>query len=276
MTHLAVGLDALGPEASLTLDTVSFSSRPRRWTLAETVPYQTRAGAWPQGDDGFTTMPVTAVRGGTPSVFLPTRLELTDWFPTPYVTVAGVPFAVETAPARVRHTATGGMETLSLALPPDAREICLLTAAAVPATEPWGIDWAHPRPVESLNVPEKVLCEIRYAEGPADWVLPLDAATGTWGLRRGVSVSVVHPDPARQATELRLQDRMQTASLAIAGVTIRRGQARVAEPTWEALRYGPLPPDPLARLGPLRGSQPGFAGRRSARSTFRAAAHCDG
>jgi hypothetical protein len=257
VTQLAVGLDCLGPDASLVLDTLVFSSRQRRWALAETVEYEIRSRAWPAGAGGFVTAPAT-VAGGQPSAFLLSRLELTDWFTAPEVTVAGVPFVVETDPSRISQTATARMEALSVALPAAAREICLLVAAAAPATEPWGIDWAHPRPVEVLDVPEKVLYEVCYAEGPPDWLLPLDAATGTWGLRRGVSVSVVHPDPTRQATELRLHDRMQTASLAIAGVTIRHGEPRVAEPDWAALSYAPPPPGALTALGPLRSSQPGF------------------
>jgi len=256
VTQLAVGLDCAGMEASLTLDTLAFSSRPRRWRLTESLAYQTRPSPWPDGQDGFSTAPVT-VHGGQASAFLLPRLELVDWFSAPQVTVAGIPFAVEADPARIPQTATARSAWLGLALPADAREVCLLVAAAAPATEPWGIDSLHPRPVESLDVPEKVVCEIRYADGPPDWVLPLDAESGTWGLRRGIGVALVHPDPARQAAELRLHDRMQTASLAVAGVTVRRGQVSVAEPGWQALAYPPPPADALAALGPLQGSLPG-------------------
>ena len=78
----------------------------------------------------------------------------------------------------------------------------------------------------------------RPERGPADRVLPLDAASGRCGMKRGLSVNLVHPNPARQATELVLHDRMQTASFTILGVTCRDGKPLVAEPGWDHLAYG--------------------------------------
>jgi len=236
-THLAVGLDSAGPEATMALSAVTFSTRPRQWTMAEALSYQARDEAWAAGQGGFTSSTAAPVGGGT-SAFLTKRLELSDWFSASHITVGGVPFEVTTDPALVLHTATADLDTQSLALPPDATEVYLLTAAALPATEPWGLNWRVPRPVEVLDVPEKVYYEIRYADGPADRVLPLDATSGQWGMKRGLSVNVVHPDPARQATELVLHDRMQTASFAILGTTHRTDQPRIAEPGWDHLTFG--------------------------------------
>ncbi len=129
----------------------------------------------------------------------------------------------------------------------------LLVANSAPPTEPWGIDWAHPKPQEILDVPEKVCYEIRYDSGPPDRVLPLDAVTQQWGLRRGLSVSVVHPDPSRRATELVLHDRMQTASFAILAATLRTAEPRLRAPDWESLAYGTVPADAL------RAARPGVA-----------------
>ncbi|MGE5531385.1 MAG: hypothetical protein ACM3VW_04620, partial [Bacteroidota bacterium] len=71
-THLAVGLDCSGDEASLTLDTVGFSSRPPRWSLAQVLPYEYASMRWPGG-----TGPVT-ITGGSGSPFLAKRLGLSD------------------------------------------------------------------------------------------------------------------------------------------------------------------------------------------------------
>ena len=234
VTHLAVGLDCDGDEARLSLEGVQFSSRPHCWPVAQMLAYEPRTQAWPAGREGFTTGPVN-VSGGIPSAFLPQRLGISDWFTAPEVSVAGVPFVVPQEPTAVTQTPTADFGALTLKLPAGVREVYLLTAAMAPATEPFGIDWQHPRPVETLDVPEKVVCEVRYATGPPDEVLPLDAETASWGMRRGLGVCVVHSDPQRQATELVLHDRMQTAAFAVLGAAMLTGAPRVAEPTWEGL-----------------------------------------
>lgn len=244
--YLAIGVDCLATPAALTLGNLTFTSSPRRWTVAETLPYEARAGAWTDGEGGFRVLPQTST-GGQASPFLLQRLDLEDWFTAGEVTVNGVPFRVPTDPAQVAVTGTAGFGELTFPLPAGTGEVYLLAAAAAPPTEPWGIDWANPRPQDLLNVPEKVYYEIRYAQGPPDRVLPLDAASGQWGLRRGLSVSVVHPDPKRKATALVLHDRMQTASFGIVGATLRTGAALVAEPTWKALSYPTPPPGALAK-----------------------------
>lgn len=251
-THLAVGVNSAGDEAELTLDTVTFASRPAQWALAQVLPYEVRTGPY-HGADGFTATP-TQITGGSGSPFLAKRLGLKDWFTTPEITVNDVPFVVATDPAQISQTATSDFDTLSMKLAPGAKEVYLLTAAVAPPTEPWGLDYADPRPIETLDVPEKVFYEIRYASGPADRVLPLDVQTGQWGMKRGLSVTVVHPDPTRKATELVLSDRMQTASFAIVGATMLQGTPRVTEANWKSLSYAPPPANALAKatsLAPL-------------------------
>ena len=236
-TQLAVGLDCDGDEARLTLDSISFSSRPLRPSVRQSLEYEPLAGEWPPGKDGFLVAPAE-IRGGRPSPFLAQRLASSDWFQADRIRVGGVPLAVERDLGRIQHSPLATFGDLRLKLPPGVREVYLLVAAATPATEPWGIDPARPKLQEVLDVPEKVFFEVRYGAGPADRVLPLDAATGKWGLRRGLSLSVVHPDPARHATELLLADRMQTAMFAIVGVTLRTAAPRIAEPSWNELSRG--------------------------------------
>ncbi|MBM3501367.1 MAG: hypothetical protein FJX74_22160, partial [Armatimonadetes bacterium] len=249
-TQLAVGLDSDGDAAAMTLDSVTFSSTPARWPLAQVLPYETREGAWPAGRESFTVLPPAT--GPRPSPFLGQRLGLADWFGAREITVEGVPFTVAAEAGEVPQTGAAALTALTLAIASDAAEVYLLTAAAAPPTEPWGIDWQHPRAVDRLSVPEKVVCEIRYADGPPDFVLPLDAATGQWGLKRGLGVHVVHPDTARRPTELRLHDRMQTAAFAILGATALAAAPRVPEPSWEALAY---PAPPAGALAALKGAR---------------------
>ena len=255
--QLAVGLDSLSGEAALTLDTIRFSSRPPRWKVAEVVACERRDVPWPGGKDGFVAEPVRVV-GGKPSAFFLLRMQLADWFDSPHVTVAGVPFEVPTEAGQVAQTGTENFGALTLPLPPGAREVYLLTANSAPATEPWGVNPKHPRPQEILDVPEKLFFEIRYDTGLPDHVLPLDLASGRWGMRRGLGVSVVHPDPARRATELILHDRMQTASFAIVAATVRREAPRVAEPNWDSLPVSPVPAHALSgeRQSPAPASEP--------------------
>ncbi|MBI5684930.1 MAG: hypothetical protein HZC54_07605 [Verrucomicrobia bacterium] len=245
-TQLAVGLDCLSGEAKLTLDTIRFTSRPARWKIEESLAHERRDAPWPAGKDGFVAEPVR-VANGSASSFLLQRMGLTGWFESPHVTVADVPFEVPPEAGQVTQSGTANFGTLTLKLPANVREVYLLTANTAPPTEPWGVDWKHPKPQETLDVPEKVFYEIRYDSGPSDRVLPLDAATGRWGMKRGLGVNVVHPDPARRATELVLHDRMQTANFAIVAATMRQDTPRVKEPNWDHLAYPSPPRHALAR-----------------------------
>ena len=248
-TQLAVGLDCLSGLVKLTLDTVRFSSRPRRWRVAEMLTHQHCNAAWPRGKEGFVAEPIR-VSGGRPSAFFAQRIGLADWFSSTHVTVAGVPFEVWAEVGEIAQSGTDNFGTLSLSLPQGVREVYLLTANSAPPTEPWGIDWKRPKPQEVLDVPEKVYYEIRYDSGPPDHVLPLDVTTKRWGMKRGLSINAVHPDPTRRATELILHDRMQTASFAIVAATMLRDEPRIEEPHWDHLAYGPVP------AGALKGARP--------------------
>jgi len=249
VSQIAVGLDAAGPQATLWLADLAFGSAEPRWEVADVLPYEVRAGAWPAGQDGFTAAPVE-VEGGQPSAFLARRMGLASWFSAPEISVGGVPFSVPTEIGALRQTGTGDFGELRIALPADVREVYLLTANTAPSTEPWGIDAARPRPQEMLDVPEKVVLELRYADGPPDLVLPLDAASGRWGMKRGLGVCVAHPDPARQPQELLLREGMQTAAFAIVGASFSTNAPRVAEPGWSGLRYPAPPADPFPAAPP--------------------------
>jgi len=255
-TQLAVGLDATGDAATVTLGPVTFSSGPPIWPVAELLPYEVRADPWPAGRDGWT--PLTDLPApGRPSLMLAARLGVADWFAGPHVTVAGAPFEAVAEAGQAPHTGTAALGAVEISLPPDASEVYVLSAVAAPPTEPFGIDYQQPRPMEVLAEPEKVVCEIRYAEGPPDEMLPIDLGSGAWGLRRGLSVCVVHPDASRRPTALVLHDGMRTADFAILAATVRTDAPRVAEPSWSELAYASPPAGATAALGRPRGAVPG-------------------
>ena len=262
-THLAVGLDADGEQAELTLTEPVFSSVPRQWQVHDVLDYQRRTGL----PDGFQLLGPAV--GGRSAQLLSPKLGLSDWFETTEVSVDGVPFQVAVS-GELRQTGTAERGELRLALPATAAEIYLLTAVAAPPTEPFGIDPKQPRPIERLDVPEKAVVELRYRTGPPDELLPIDAAAKAWGFRRGLAVHVIHPDPARQATELIVHDRMTTASLAIVGATAGK-TARVPEPMVADLRY-PTPPagavEHLALDDPKTWQRFGYSGLGAERPPF--------
>ena len=237
VTQLAVGLDSHREDTTLTLARITFSSKPIGRSVSELLPYQVRDEPWPAGKGGFTTLPAADL-GGRPSAFLCQRVGVKDWFEKPQISIAGVPFRVTAYPTAVRQTGTAAIEALTLPLPGTASEVYVLTANTAPATEPWGIDWRRPRPLEWLDVPEKVYYEVKYASGPPDRMLPLDAEARRWGMRRGLAVTVVRPDPARKATQLILHDRMQNTAFAVLGATVYAGIPRLKEPGWEGLHHG--------------------------------------
>ncbi len=247
-THLAVGLDSNGGAVAMELSPVTFSSEPVKEPLARMLPYRRLPAPWFAGRDGWT--PLAPAAGGRGGARLPDQLGLSDWFTSSSVSVDGVPFAVATDPAQARRTGTTALDELTLTLLPDTRELYLLTAVAAPADEPFGIDWRSPRPLEVLDVPEKLVCEIRYQTGPPDRTLPV-MTTGGWGVPRGVAVVVVHPDPSRRPTELVWHDLMRTASFGILAATARSDAPRVPEPSWAGLSW-PAPPTPTLPAEPWR------------------------
>lgn len=234
--YLAVGLESESPSARLEIGPVTFSSRPIPRGVSELLQVAAMDSPWPDGKDGFTARPVN-VRGGKVAGLMPSRLLLEGWFPSRNVLVDGIPFTVPASITDARQTGTGDLGEVSIDLPAGVSEVYLLTSNTAPATEPWGLDPMHPQAQEWLDVPEKVFCEVRYSDGVIDRMLPLDASVARWGLRRGLGVSVVHPDPTRTPVSLTLKDRMQTASFSILAATMYTGEPRVIEPNWSAFHY---------------------------------------
>ncbi|MCC6730240.1 MAG: hypothetical protein IT208_12960 [Chthonomonadales bacterium] len=253
-TNMAIGLDCDGEAAELALGPIRFAARPGRWPLRQALEHTVRQTAWPEGRGGFRALP-PAARGGRRPGLLAHRLRLTDWFAGPHVIVDGVPFEVAADPTAAPQTGTVELGSVAVALPAGAREVYLLTAAAAPPLEPFGLDPKHPRAQEVLDQPEKVVLRIEYATGPSDDVLPVQAATGEWGMRRGLGVHVVHPDARRRAVRLTLREGMQTASFAILGVTVRAGAPRVREPAPFVIASAAAP----GRLRPAHARPPAVA-----------------
>ncbi|MCC7493398.1 MAG: hypothetical protein IT204_13670 [Fimbriimonadaceae bacterium] len=244
-THFAIGLECDGEPAELSCGPLDFGTALPDLTLAESLQYAPRAAApaaaWTLLDPAS---------GGRDGSTLQRKLALSDWFTAAEIDVAGVPFRVPAMPTTLRQSGTAEFGKLRLAVPPDAREVYLLTATAAPPSMPFGVDSTHPRPVERLDQPEQVFAEVHYTAGPPDALLPVDLASGKYGVQRGLAVQVVHPAAGRTPREVVLRDRMQTASFAIVGAAAWRGAPRVAAPqvavtAWPARPVADLATTPL-------------------------------
>jgi len=243
--RFAVGLDAMGGSVELRLASLAFGSGPPRWTAAELCPHTPLPGRWPDRKDGFTCIPLGR-EGASPAPFLAERLGLEDWFAGREILVEGIPFAVPARGDDLWHTGTAAKGSVALPLPPGSREVCLLVAAAAPPTEPFGIEPEKPKSQDRLAHAEKVVCEVEYTSGPPDLLMPVAASPPGYGLKRGIGVHVIHPDPGRTPRRLLVNDRMQTADIAVLGLTINEGRDRIAEPPPFSL--------PVPAPGGLRGA----------------------
>ncbi|MCX5660680.1 MAG: DUF6259 domain-containing protein, partial [Planctomycetota bacterium] len=263
---IALGVDAGEGPAGLTLGPVDFFDGPLMLPLAEMLTFTYRDGPWPAGQGGFDPLPASAVAGGRGAAFLPRRLGASDWFTKGQVTVEGVPFALAPLGEALRQTGTSERGHVRVAVPAGAMEVYLLTAAVAPPVEPFGTEGNPTRPIDLMDNPEKAVCEVRYEAGPPDRVLPIDVATKTWGVRRGLAVQAIHPDAKRRVKEIALVDGMENASFAIIGATVRQGAAGpalVREPDWNdlarALAVEAKSPPPALTVGDLAGGLGGKA-----------------
>ena len=244
---MAVGIDCLSAAAQIEIDYIEFSSQPPRSPVADVVDFQPRSGAWPEGKDGLRTLPPPEpVR---PNSYMPVRMGLGAWFPGTEICVDGIPFQVAANFERVASTGTVDEDSVTLAIPaagkgPQAQaatEFLVLLLACFPKSESLASSKSL-TPLRVLDEPERAYFELRYDDASIDRLLPVQKATGKYGIAHGVEVYGLRPARGKRVVELSLHDRMQNASFAIAGVTMNTGQARVAEPESQHVWYAPVTP----------------------------------
>jgi hypothetical protein len=234
---VAVGIDSLSPAAQIELDYIAFSSTPPRLPLEQTLDFQCRAGAWPAGQDGLVT--VAPAKPVAPRGQLLRRLGLDSWFGQEEITVEGIPFRVPSKPEALAATGTIDEESVAIDIPQGAKEVLLLLATSFPHTEKFGASAMSDTPLVTLDEPERMALELVYADGTADQMLPLSAATGRYGLARDLGLYAVRPAAGKTAVRLLLHDRMRNAAFGLVGVTVNRGRPRFKLPETLDLRPAP-------------------------------------
>lgn len=238
-SSMAVGIDCLSPEAEIEIDYVEYSSRPASVSLEQVLDYETSGSAWSPGKDGYTVvaLPESSL---PPNHFMIPRLGIGDWFEGADIRVAGVPFRVPAEPSAMVASGTVDEDRLVVPLPPGAKEVLILVAAAFPSSEPFGASWQRPTPLRMLSEPERLTFELIYTDGTADHMLPIHVAKAEYGVGHGVAMYAVHPADDKVAERLVLHDRMRNASFGIVGVTVNLDQAKVPEPGVQKIWYPPV------------------------------------
>ncbi|HUT90156.1 MAG TPA: DUF6259 domain-containing protein [Thermoguttaceae bacterium] len=244
-SSMAVGIDSLSPAAEIEIDYVEYSSLPPRTPIEEILAFEPREAAWPNGKDGLVTVTLPD-RAAPPNHFMIPRMGIGSWFPAAHVTVEGIPFEVATDPSAIFASGTVSEDKLAVDLPPDAREVLLLLAAAFPSSEPFGADWRRPTPLRMLAEPERMTIELVYADGTSDHVLPIHAAKGEYGVGHDVALYAVPPSPGKSPNRLILHDNMPSASFGLLGVTANTGEPRVPKPELHEIWYPEVEKPPLS------------------------------
>lgn len=194
--------------------------------------YTSRESAWTAGEDHF-----ICLRLPKPLVAAAAALAPTPWPASSHLTVSGVPFELGESAATVLATRTENEETVALSLPANAKEILLLLAADFPAEERFAEGENRPIKLDVLDEPERMTLELLYADGTSDEMLPVHAATASYGVRHGIALYALHTAPGQSPTRLVLHDRMRNAAFGILAVTVNDGAVRVPEPTLPLVWY---------------------------------------
>ena len=236
-SSMAVGIDALSPNATFELDYIEFSSMPPKTPVKEMLSHTPRAESDDMGPFEAVALPAPA---GPTNPFMVSRLGIGDWFGTTRIEVDGVPFDVPPEPSGMLTTGTVGEDTLSIPLPEAAHEVLMLLAADFPVSEPFGTNWKTGTPLRMLSEPERMTVELTYADRGSDHMLPLHVTRDEYGVGHGIAVYAVHPTPGREPVALRVHDGMRNASFGVLAVTANKEGARFQPPGTAKVWYPPV------------------------------------
>ena len=217
ITALAVQVQAATPHAALEAADIRFVHAPRLSRLTDAVDWLPGA----KFTDYKAVDISAAARSGSP----PWRrhLGLADWFTAPSVTVHGVPFALPEGKTDLAATSVRGTSDLTIPADVSTGEVCiLLLAAFVGQDEPvhGGGRFTAIRDVDRFRL------RLEYADGPADECLPMNAATGRFGIVSGPQVVVASADASRRLKAVVVCDRCDQAAFAVAAVSARTAAGR--------------------------------------------------
>jgi hypothetical protein len=222
ITSMAMQVQAAGPEALLDVSDIRLVNSRRSSHLADALNW--RPGATWQG---FRSVPIDTVATGRSDRWL-SYLRLADWFVgngsdaqrtggRPSVTVDGVPFELLARMPDLAVTAVRGKSELRLSVSRMASEVYLLLLAAMTGAEEPAYGSGPLREIEDVD---RFRLRLEYADGTVDECLPMNVATGRFGVVSGPQALVAPADPTRHLEAVVLCDRTRQAGFGVAAITV--------------------------------------------------------
>ena len=216
-------VQAAGPEASLDVSGIRLVNARQSSRLADALNWHPGA-TW----QGFRTVPIDAVAAGRSDRWL-SYLRLVDWFvgngsnaqrtgERLSVTVEGVPFELLGRMPNLAVTAVRSKSELRLPVSRMASEVYLLLLAAMTGTEEPAYGSGQLREIGDVD---RFRLRLEYGDGTADECLPMNVATGRFGVVSGPQALVAPADPTRHLNAVILCDATRQAAFAVAAMTIR-------------------------------------------------------
>ncbi len=211
-TGLSFQVQAEQPSATVEVADIRFTDSRQPSRLSDAFDWQ--AGA---SFAGFQSVPLGPVADGR-SAQWKEHLRLDDWFGGSEVTVQGIPFTV--LQEDLDLAATGIREKCELSVPVAANgpEVYLVLLAALVGSEeaPFGSG-----KFAAIYDVDRFRLRLEYADGTADECLPMNAATGRFGIVEGPQVLVAAVDSSKHLTSVVLYDRAKQAGFAVAAMSVR-------------------------------------------------------
>jgi hypothetical protein len=212
LTGLACEVQALDTNAELELQEVRLTNQ------VAAVPFSDLC-AWRAGADFAHFRPGLLPKAGlSDGARWLQRLRLAGWPETNRVTVEGIPF--ELAPGGPMFAATPLRQKADLHLPVGCRasEVFLLLLAGFQGPEEPVYGEGRFRSIRDVD---RFRVRLEYADGTADEMLPLDAASRQFGVAAKAQVLVAAADFSKVLREVVVRDLTRQAAFAVAAVSAR-------------------------------------------------------
>jgi hypothetical protein len=170
------------------------------------------------------------------------------------VTVEGVPFALSRGDFRVAATALAEKGQLRFPVGLQASEVFLLLLAEFSGQEE--AVYGEGR-FKAIRDTDRFRVRLEYTDDTADEWLPMDAASGEFGVTRSAQVLVAASDASKRLRDIVILDRTRQAAFAVAAVTVRVDSQRRFPAALEETPALTRPPESRFLPLPMRGELSG-------------------
>lgn len=107
--------------------------------------------------------------------------------------------------------------------------------------------------LSAVAEPERLLCEITYADGSTEELFPANALNGRHVVREGLGIYALVPSYSKPLQTLRIREQMENGALYLAAITINESGKRKLPGNWhDAPAYFKRNAAPLPELSPLQ------------------------